>query len=280
MKTAKLNGVELEYQVVGSGEPLLLISPVLADGFLPLLSERALADHYRLVVYHKRGWVGSTRTPPGSVSVADHARDAAALLDHLGIARAHVGGHSSGGVVALQLALQAPERVHSLVLFEPSLLTVPGAKPVLEQAAPAFEAFAAGDREAALARFMTLVTGIPWGACRALLEERIPGIVAQVLADAETLFATELPPLTSWVLDRGRAATFTSPVLSLLGVETQPLWHEIDELLRSCFPRAETAKIAGVGHLLHLQRPEPVARAVAEFLRRHPLPADPGTGSA
>ena len=44
MDTATVNGVELEYEVVGSGEPVLLISPVLADGFLPLVAEPALAD--------------------------------------------------------------------------------------------------------------------------------------------------------------------------------------------------------------------------------------------
>src|SRR6185295_3043164 len=116
MKKAKINGIELEYEVTGSGEPLLLVSPVLADGFGPLISERALADRYRVVAYHKRGWVGSTRTP-GPVTVEEHAADAAALLDHLDIRRAHVGGHSSGAPVALQLALDRPERVHSLVLL-------------------------------------------------------------------------------------------------------------------------------------------------------------------
>jgi hypothetical protein len=49
MKIAKVNGVELEYEVVGSGEPVLLISPVLADGFRPLLSEPALADRCQLI---------------------------------------------------------------------------------------------------------------------------------------------------------------------------------------------------------------------------------------
>jgi pimeloyl-ACP methyl ester carboxylesterase len=83
MENAKVNGVELEYEVVGSGEPVLLISPVLADGFLPLMGEPALAD-YQLIRYHKRGWVGSTHTLP-PVSIADHAADAAALLAHLGV---------------------------------------------------------------------------------------------------------------------------------------------------------------------------------------------------
>ena len=80
MNQAKVNGVELEYDVTGSGQPVLLISPVVADGFLPLVSERALAASYRLITYHKRGWAGSTHTPP-PVSVADHSADAAALLD-------------------------------------------------------------------------------------------------------------------------------------------------------------------------------------------------------
>ena len=72
MESVDVNGVELEYEAIGAGEPVLLISPVLADGFLPLLSEPALAEHYQLIRYHTRGWVGSTHTP-GPVSVADHA---------------------------------------------------------------------------------------------------------------------------------------------------------------------------------------------------------------
>ena len=103
---------------------MLLISPVIADGFLPLLAEPALADRYQLIRYHKRGWVGSTHTPP-PVSIADHAADAAALLDHLGLRRAHIAGHSSGAAVAAQLALDHPEYVHTLMLLEPSLISVP-----------------------------------------------------------------------------------------------------------------------------------------------------------
>jgi pimeloyl-ACP methyl ester carboxylesterase len=54
--------------------------------------------------YHKRGWVGSTHTPP-PVSIADHAADAAALLEQLGVRRAHIAGHSTGASIAAQLAL-------------------------------------------------------------------------------------------------------------------------------------------------------------------------------
>jgi pimeloyl-ACP methyl ester carboxylesterase len=135
VQSANVNGVQLEYEVTGAGEPVLLISPVIADGFLPLLAQPALADSYQLIRYHKRGWVGSTHTPP-PVSVADHASDAAALLDQLGVRPAHVAGHSSGAAVAAQLALDHPEYVQTLTLLEPSLIAVPSLDAFLAQVAP------------------------------------------------------------------------------------------------------------------------------------------------
>ena len=161
MQSVNVNGVDLEYEVTGAGEPVLLISPVIADGFLPLLAEPALADRYQLIRYHKRGWVGSTHTPP-PVSIADHAADAAALLDHLGLRPAHVAGHSSGAAVAAQLALDHPEYVHTLVLLEPSLISVPSLGAFFTQVEPAFEAYASGDHAGALAIFMSAVSGLEW----------------------------------------------------------------------------------------------------------------------
>jgi pimeloyl-ACP methyl ester carboxylesterase len=270
MQSVKVNRIELEYEVVGSGEPVLLISPVLADGFLPVFQEPALADRYQLIRYHKRGWVGSTHTPP-PVSIADHAADAAALLDHLRLARVHVAGHSSGAAVAAQLALDHPESVHTLILLELSLLSVPSGEAFLEQAGPAFEAYACGDHSGALAMFMSGVSGLDWTTCRALLEERVPGSVAQTIGDADTFFGIELPSLTAWAFDAEQAATIRQPVLSVLGTETQPLWLEVAGFLRSSLPHVEECKIGGVGHLLHIQRPEPVARAMAEFLGRNSM---------
>ena len=97
MESAKLNGVELEYEVKGSGDPVLLISTgPIADSFLPFLYEPALVEYYQLIRYRQQGQAGSTHgTAP--VSFATHAADAAALLRHLGVRRAHVAGHSTGG---------------------------------------------------------------------------------------------------------------------------------------------------------------------------------------
>jgi pimeloyl-ACP methyl ester carboxylesterase len=167
MKSVKVNAVQLEYELSGAGEPVLLISPVIADGFLPLVAEPALADRYQLIRYHKRGWVGSTHTPP-PVSVADHAADAAALLDHLGLRPVHVAGHSSGAAVAAQLALDHPDHVHTLTLLELSLIAVPSLEAFFTQVEPALEAYAGGDHAGALAIFMSAVSGVEWTRGRAL----------------------------------------------------------------------------------------------------------------
>jgi pimeloyl-ACP methyl ester carboxylesterase len=268
MKSTKVNGVELEFAVVGSGEPVLFISSVLADGFTPLLTEPALADRYQLISYHRRGWVGSTPTP-AAVSVADHAADAAALLAYLGIPRAHVAGHSTGAVVAAELAMDDTAVVQTLCLLEPFVLSVPSGEAVLQQAGPAFEAYRDGDHEAAWAIFLSAASGLDWTACRTLLEERIPGAVAQAVKDADTLFGVELPAMATWALSPERAAAIGCPVLSVLGTETLPLFVEVAAALRSSLRNVEECAIGDVGHLLHIQRPEPVARAMSTFLRKH-----------
>ena len=221
MESVHVNGVELEYEVVGSGEPVLLIDMLLADCFLPLLSEPALADRYQLIRYHKRGWVGSTHTPP-PVSIADHAADAAALLDHLGARHAHLLGHSSGGSIAAQVALDRPDVVHTLALLEPTLVSLPRGEAFLTQAAPVFEAYRGGDHAGAVAMFVAAGSGLDWETCRTLLEERIPGVVAQSIKDADTFFGIELPALTEWAFGAEQAARLNQPVLSMLGSETQP----------------------------------------------------------
>ena len=170
-----------------------------------MLEQPALADRHLLIRYHKRGWAGSTHTPP-PVTVGDHAPDAAALLEHLGIPRAHIAGHSSGAAVAAQLALDRPDTVHSLILMELSLLSVPSGELFLEQAGPAFEAYACGDHARALAMFMAAVSGLDWPTCRTLLEERTPGAVAQAVEDADTFFGIELPALTEWEFGPQQAA--------------------------------------------------------------------------
>jgi pimeloyl-ACP methyl ester carboxylesterase len=273
MDRAKVNGVELEYEVRGAGEPLLLIDMLIADCFVPLLPEPVLAHGYQLIRYHKRGWVGSTHTPP-PVSIAEHAADAAALLEHLGVRHAHIAGHSTGASIGAQLALDHPEKVHTLTLLEPTLVSLPLGGEFLQAAGPVFEAYGSGDHAGAFAMFVAAASGLEWETCRALLDEQIPGVVTQSIKDADTFFGVELPAVAEWTFGPEQAAAIRRPVLSVIGADTQPLWVEIAEFLRSSLPHVEELTVEGAGHLLHIQRPEPVARGIAEFLQRNAIAGD------
>jgi pimeloyl-ACP methyl ester carboxylesterase len=115
----ELRDVALEAHDLGSGEPVVFIQTALiANELLPLASEPALADSFRRIVYHRRGYAGSSPVA-GPGSIPRDAADCQALLAALRIERAHVVGLSYSGAVALQLAAAAPDRLCSLVLIEP-----------------------------------------------------------------------------------------------------------------------------------------------------------------
>ena len=106
----------LHYERAGSGPPVLLIQGVGAAGAAWRPQLEGLADRYELVAYDNRG-VGQSPPPEGPFAVADLAADALDLLDRLGWESAHLVGHSLGGVIAQQVALDAPDRVRSLSLL-------------------------------------------------------------------------------------------------------------------------------------------------------------------
>jgi pimeloyl-ACP methyl ester carboxylesterase len=120
MEKATIDGLGLEYELRGSGDPAVLIHwGVSAAWAEPLLGEPALADGYTLLRYHRAGFAGSDRVE-GPISLGDHAAHCARLMRQLGIERAHVVGHSSSADIALQLALDFPDTVQSLVIMEPA----------------------------------------------------------------------------------------------------------------------------------------------------------------
>ena len=116
MATFRVGDNELYYERGGSGEPLLLIMGMSGTHLTwgePFLE--ALRHDFEIAVYDHRGIGRSARTEP-PFSIADLADDAAAALDELGWASAHVVGISMGGMVAQELVLRHPERVRTLTL--------------------------------------------------------------------------------------------------------------------------------------------------------------------
>jgi pimeloyl-ACP methyl ester carboxylesterase len=271
MQRARVDGAELEFEVTGTGEPVLLIhGALIAEAYAPLCAEPALHSRYRLVRFHRRGYAGSSpaRAP---FSLGEQAGDCRALLRHLGIERAHIVGHSSGAVIALRLALDAPEVVHSLVLLEPALLNVPSGALLTDALGPVVERYGAGDKEGAADSFLRWAIGSDY---RAWLDRLIPGAFQQLVADADTYFGVELPSMQEWLFARDDARRIIPPVLSVLGAESAmiwPGWNEVHERLREWLPQTEPFVLAGANHALQERDPRGVAGAMVPFLARHPI---------
>ena len=108
----------LYYELAGKsdGPPLVLSSGLggSASYWTPNLA--ALGEKYKLILYDHRGTGRSTRRLPDPVNVAAFAEDIVALLDGIGVDRAHLIGHAAGGVAGLALAIKAPDRLDKLVV--------------------------------------------------------------------------------------------------------------------------------------------------------------------
>ena len=284
MDRAEVNGVILEYEVRGDGEPVVMVhGGLLADENAPLMREPTLTDRFRVVNYHRRGFAGSSRLP-GRATIGDQAADLHALLDHLDIERAHVVGHSLGGVIGVQLALDAPERVQSLALLEPALM---GAIAKAEaannpQAAASQQQFAAGmaevrriyetgDKRAALEAFLETRAG---DAFRGVLDWLLQsGEFEQAVADADTFLLVEMPAAFAWTFTPEDAARLRQPLLSVLGAHSPERAQRVNQVLQRWVPQTETLVLPNADHALPLMDPPGIADAVAEWLVLHPMRA-------
>jgi len=115
MPTARVNGIEMYYEEIGGGEPLILIMGFGGDHLAWAFQARAFAERYRVVTFDNRG-VGQSDAPDTPYSIRTMADDTAALMTALGIDRAHVVAASMGGMIGQELALGYPARVRTLHL--------------------------------------------------------------------------------------------------------------------------------------------------------------------
>ena len=269
MECLRIDDAQIEYEVRGRGEPVLLIHlSIIADGLAyPLFAQPQIASRYQLIHFHRRGY-GRSSLGNVPLSASREAADAAALLRHLGIERAHVAGHSFGGQIALQLAVDASDLVHSLALLEPSLPAAPGGQAQMQQLfAPVNEAYWAGEKRKALQAISDRIFGPGW---EDMVEQAVPGGVEQAMRDFDT-FIKEQAGIREWRLGATEVAVVAQPILSMLGIlHTSPLMKAGRALLHEWFLQVEDCDIEST-HLLQMQDPACVANSLVTFFARHPI---------
>src|SRR6478672_1388328 len=132
MPQANINGLTINYDVQGDGEPLLLILYTSADHACYAFQLPAYSEHFSCVAIDLPG-SGESDKPAGPYSTEGYADQVAAFLGAIGIEQAHVAGVSLGAAVGLHLAARHPGRVRSLSLHSSWHATDAFLKTVVEQ---------------------------------------------------------------------------------------------------------------------------------------------------
>jgi len=262
MTIARVRGIELAYSDEGTGTPVVLL-----HGFpfnRSLWDEQAaeLRDRHRVIRPDLRGM---GETPPGPEEAAtmdEMARDVAALMDELRVARAVVGGLSMGGYVALSFYRMFSHRVRALVLADTRAT--------------------ADSEEQKRAREASALQAVEEGA-QAIADDMLPKLLAPRTLAERPEVAERLRAMMRKTKRRGMAAALRgmalrrdhtgflpdifAPTLVVVGSEDAITPPADAELLRREIRGSRLVRIEGAGHVSNLEAPEEFNAALASFLK-------------
>jgi pimeloyl-ACP methyl ester carboxylesterase len=254
MARARLNSIEIDYEASGAGPAVLLSHGYSATRRMWDGQHRALGARYRVISWSMRGH-GETESPadPAEYSAGRTVGDMHALLGHLGVERAVIGGLSLGGYVSLAFYLEHPERVRALVICDSG----PGYRN-----ADARNAWNQRAHERATALETRGLEAL--GRSREVREAATLHRSAQGLAHAARgMLAQE----GSHVIDG--LGSIRVPTLIIVGDQDQPFLAPCEYMAKK-IPGARLEVIRGAGHSSNLDQPEAFNRVLLDFLDRLP----------
>jgi pimeloyl-ACP methyl ester carboxylesterase len=272
-KEVEINGVRLQYVEHGSGETVVFVHGALGDlrSWEPV--RERIASKYRFVAYTQR-YYGTEPWPDEgkNFGVPTHADDLARFITSLNAGPVHLVGWSYGGLVATTAAVKNPSLVRSLILYEPSIISVLPAESADGKVAredqskifaPAVAANKSGDAvQAAKLLIEAVFQREPGGFDR---ESR--ALQTRVLDNARImplLFAAPAPPaITCDMLNNFPQSTFV-----MRGEKTQVFFALISEAISKCIPGAQLVVLQNVNHDGPSRDPTAFTGAIFEFLSR------------
>ncbi len=267
MPTVQANGLTLYYERHGAGAPLVLISGVGYGAWfwhrlLPLVSAQC-----EVIVFDNRG-AGASDKPPGPYSVPMLAADTAGLLEALGIHQAAVLGHSLGGFVAQELAIQRPDLVGRLILAS----TNHGGPDVVPITPEALQVLTdrTGDPLALIPRGIAIASAPGWADAHpevvaALVAYRLGNPVPPAQYTAQVMAGAGMAALSAATVTE-RLAGLTMPTLVMFGIHDRVVPPGNAARLAEKLPAAQVVLLPEAGHIFPIEAPDAAARAILAFL--------------
>jgi pimeloyl-ACP methyl ester carboxylesterase len=261
VEIVRASGLEIAYERVGEGAPLVFVHGVAEDARVWRPQLAALADEFTVVAWDEPG-AGRSSDLPADFGLADYANCLAAVIEALALGPAHVAGLSWGGTVIQELYRHHPALVATLILVD----TYAGWKGSLADEEVA--ARVAGARQmlaAPPAEFDSTLPGLFAGEPPA---EFVP-LLREIAADVRPAsLRTELLVM---------AETDQRDLLPRVAVPTLLIWGELDARsplsvareFERAIPDAKLVVIPDAGHVSHLEQPARFNEAVREFCRAH-----------
>ncbi len=256
MPHADVNGQRIWFEDTGGDGPVVILAHGFlmdADMFAPQVA--ALAPDYRVITWDERGF-GRTDFDGQPFTYWDSADDCLALLDHLGIDRAVVGGMSQGGFISLRAALRAPERVRALILLDTQAGTEdPNTAAGYDQMRDTWLSVGPVDELANVVADIIIAD-----------PAFNPVWVAKWQARPKEIF--EQPYNTLMTRDdvTDRLGEITCPALVVHGTEDTAISMDRAEALAAGLAGSGPVVKVGGAHAANLTNPEPVNAAIVEFL--------------
>jgi len=254
MEVVQLNGIQYAYTRMGQGAPLMLVHGYPLDHTIWYDMVASLENDFALILPDLRGF-GLSAIDESPYKLTDVAADLAGLLDHLGIEKTYLAGHSMGGYISLAFARQYPQRVLGLGL-------------VATQAAADTTEKKQG-RYAAAEEIMR--SGI-----QPVVESMSPKLTPneQVQAFVRSLIAAQRPAGLAGALKAMAKRDDSIPSLSNFKFPVVVVHGEVDELIpiqraqevKAAIPRLTLTKLAGVGHMPMMENPQATATALKGLL--------------
>lgn len=252
----KLDGARLWYERDGEGSPVVLVHGGLWDSRMWDDQFAALAERCLAVRYDLRGYGRSDR-PTAEYS---HSDDLAGLMTKLKIKQAAIVGLSMGGAVAIDFALEHPDRVAALVLAAPNLGGYEFSADLGRRYAQAEKALEAGDVQKAAELELEIWSPVRSEAGPDIRIKEIAMDNAHQVALDPTLQRRVQPPAIE------RLEEITAPTLVITGDRDLPDMDRIAELITDKVPGALRAVMQGADHAVNMRRPADFTARLLGFL--------------